>query len=305
MKITLSSAQGHLAHQEIEKLHLHWHIGVRDRMSVSGGGVSWHARAGKWAAQVKVAGRTHYLGLHGLRQDAEAAVSEFRARNPSHRVRKLESVRRNQARCYDEVSWLARRAPIDDIVEWGVAPMVRLVTQGGRVLVCAPEQDISTPGGWRPAHSLRSGDEVMIGTTAARPSQALVPPLLRQGIGVWTTMQRERLIEEVDVCYCCHRRFARDELALDHVIPVALDLTRALDEGNLAPACLPCHRVKTDSEQALARRGGKIAVAGPERVAAVEPQGPARAFGVRLAPGANNLLAGGILVRAATLPPPT
>ncbi|MEU4329681.1 hypothetical protein [Nonomuraea dietziae] len=76
-KITLSSAQGHLAHQEIEKLHLHWHVGVRDRLSVSGGGVSWHARAGKWAAQVKVAGRTHYLGLHGLREDAEAAVSEL------------------------------------------------------------------------------------------------------------------------------------------------------------------------------------------------------------------------------------
>ncbi|MFE3450100.1 HNH endonuclease [Nonomuraea sp. NPDC059194] len=118
-------------------------------------------------------------------------------------------------------------------------------------------------------------------------------------------MQRIRLIRDVDTCYSCREQFPRDELVLDHVIPVALDLTRALDERNLAPACLACHRAKTDSEQVLARRGGKVAVARPERVASVEREPSARVYGVRLAPGAGNHLAGGILVRAATPLPPT
>ncbi|MFE3450101.1 hypothetical protein ACFXJ8_14315 [Nonomuraea sp. NPDC059194] len=58
--------------------------------------MTWHAKAGKWAAQVKVAGKVHYLGLHPAREEAEIAVSEFRARNPSHRAKAV--IRQTQSR---------------------------------------------------------------------------------------------------------------------------------------------------------------------------------------------------------------
>lgn len=87
-------------------------------------------------------------------------------------------------------------------------------------------------------------------------------------------MQRASRIKPVDRCYVCGGRFPRDELVLDHVVPVALDLTRALDVENLAPACERCHRQKTNAEQRLAQRENKTAgakfapvVSRPRRVA--------------------------------------
>ncbi|MGW0577879.1 HNH endonuclease, partial [Streptomyces sp. NPDC002920] len=69
-------------------------------------------------------------------------------------------------------------------------------------------------------------------------------------------MQRQRLIKDVDACHLCGQEFPRDQLALDHVVPVAGDLTRALDEKNLAPACEPCHTAKSGGEQAQTQRDG-------------------------------------------------
>lgn len=47
-------------------------------------GVSWHRRAGKWRADVKVAGRQHYLGLFETEDAAAAAATEARARLMTH-----------------------------------------------------------------------------------------------------------------------------------------------------------------------------------------------------------------------------
>nr|WP_225448718.1 FAD-dependent thymidylate synthase [Streptacidiphilus sp. P02-A3a] len=263
---------------------------------MSKGGVSWKEKAQKWSAQAKVQGGYHYLGLHSSREAAERAVAEFRESHPSKRQRKLDSVRRSHVRCYDERTRLAGRAQIVDVMESGVKQLLRLTTATGKVLRCSADHAIWTPDGWRKAGELAVGDSVMIGGTAPRPSEALVPPSLRRGIGVWTSMQRNRLIDDIDVCYLCSRTFPRGALELDHVVPVAMDLPRALDEGNLAPVCEPCHTEKSASEQALARRGGKVAVAKADLVVSVQPDGEEMTYDLAVEGPWHNFLANGVVV---------
>jgi thymidylate synthase (FAD) len=109
-------------------------------------------------------------------------------------------------------------------------------------------------------------------------------------------MQRDRLIKEKDVCHLCEQTFPRELLALDHKVPVAADLNLALDESNLAPACEPCHARKSAQEQALARRGGKIAVAKPDVIVSVAEDGEEMTYDLSVEGPWHNFLANGIVV---------
>jgi thymidylate synthase (FAD) len=295
-EITLESEAGNLRRRTIKELYQHWHSGVEDRLPASAGGVTWHAKAGKWMGQVRRHDKDHYLGLYESREAAESAVAEFREQHPSTRLRKLESVRRNRVRCYDEETLLAQRASVVDVIESGVKPLIKLTTAKGRVLRCSADHAILTPEGWAKAGELAVGDAVMGAGTAPRSSEALVPPSLRRGIGVWTSMQRDRLIEETDTCHICSGTFPRESLALDHRVPVAADLNRALDEDNLAPACEDCHAKKSAEEQALARRGGKIAVALPETIISIAEDGEEMTYDLSVEGPWHNFLANGIVV---------
>lgn len=295
-EITLESEAGNLRRRTIAELYKLWHLGVEDRLPASAGGVTWHARAGKWMAQVRRGDENHYLGLYEEREAAESAVVEFRALHPSTRIRKLESVRRNHVRCYDEDTLVASRARIVDVIQSGVKPLIKITTESGKVLRSTVDHAVLTPEGWRKAGELTVEDAVMAAATAARPSEALVPPSLRRGIGVWTSMQRERLIKDVDVCHLCGGGFPRSELALDHVVPVAGDMSRALDESNLAPACESCHAEKSAQEQALARRGGKIAVARPDAIVSIVEDGEEMTYDLSVEGPWHNFLANGIVV---------
>jgi thymidylate synthase (FAD) len=295
-EITFESKGGHLRRRSIKEFYELWHNGVEDGLPVAGGGVTWKKKAEKWQAQVKVNGESHYLGLHGSRDEAERVVAEFRAANPSKRLRKLDSVKHNHVRCYDERTLLAGRAQVIDVLQSGVKELLRLSTASGKTLRCSKDHAILTPDGWRKAGELAVGDSVMVGGTASRPSEALVPPSLRRGIGVWTSMQRNRLIDEIDVCYLCSRTFVRAALELDHVIPVAMDLGKALDERNLAPACEPCHAEKSANEQSLAKRSGKVAVAKPDLVIAVQEDGEEMTYDLSVEGPWHNFLAGGVVV---------
>lgn len=295
-EITLESEAGDLRRRTIAELYKLWHLGVEDRLPHSAGGVTWHSRAGKWMAQVRRGEKNHYLGLYENREAAESAVAEFRELHPSTRIRKLESVRRNHVRCYDEETLLAQRARIVDVIESGVKSLVKITTESGKTLRCTVDHAVFTPEGWCKAGELGVGDAVMAAGTVPRPSEALVPPSLRRGIGVWTSMRRERLIKETDTCHLCGQDFPRAELALDHVVPVAGDLTQALDEKNLAPACEPCHAVKSAGEQALAQRGGKIAKAVPDRIVAIEQDGEEMTYDLSVEGPWHNFLANGIVV---------
>ncbi len=295
-EITLESEAGNLRRRPIKELYQHWHHGVRDRMPVLAGDATWHAEAGRWMAQVRHEGGNHYLGLYDSREAADSAVAEFREDHPGTRLTRLDSVRRNHVRCYDEETLRAQRARIVDVMESGVKQLIRITTASGRVLRCSVDHAILTPDGWRKAGELAANDAVMVAGTAVRPSVGLVPPSLRRGIGVWTSMQRDRLIGETDACHLCGRTFPRADLALDHVTPVAVDLTRALDEENLAPACQECHATKSAREQALAQGGGKIAVAVPDRVVAVADDGEEMTYDLSVAGPWHNFLANGIVV---------
>jgi thymidylate synthase (FAD) len=295
-RITLESEAGNLRHRSIKELHRLWHVGAEDRLPASAGGVTWHSQAGKWRAQVVRGGTAHHLGLFAEREAAESAVIEFREAHPGARLRTLESVRRNHVRCYDEETLTASRARIVDVMESGVKALLRITTESGRELRCSADHAILTPEGWAKAGELRAGDAVLGAGTAPRPSRAPVPPSLRRGIGVWTSMQRDRLIAETDRCHLCGGEFPRASLALDHRVPVAADLTRALDESNLAPACADCHATRSAAEQALARRGGEIATALPDRVTSVIPDGEEMTYDLSVEGPWHNFLANGIVV---------
>lgn len=295
-EITLESESGNLRRRTIAELYKLWHTGVEDRLPHSAGGVTWHSRAGKWMAQVRRGESNHYLGLYENREAAESAVAEFRELHPSTRLRRLESVRRNHVRCYDEETMLAQRARIVDVIQSGTKSLIRITTAAGKTLRCTVDHAVFTPEGWRKAGELAVGDAVMVAGTGPRPSEALVPPSLRRGIGVWTAMRRQELIKEVDTCHLCGHDFPRDELALDHVVPVARDLAQALDAKNLAPACEPCHAVKSAGEQALARRGGKIAKAVPDRIVGIEDAGEEMTYDLSVEGPWHNFLANGIVV---------
>lgn len=295
-EITLESEAGHLRRRTIAELYRLWHVGVEDRLPHSAGGVTWHSRAGKWMAQVKRGDSNHYLGLYENREAAESAVAEFRELHPSTRIRKLESVRRNHVRCFDEETLLAQRARIVDVIESGVKALVKITTASGKTLRCTVDHALFTPDGWCKAGELSVGDAVLVSGTAPRPSQGLVPPSLHRGIGVWTSMQRERLIKDFDTCHLCGQGFPREQLALDHVVPVAGDLLQALDEKNLAPACEPCHAVKSAGEQALARRGGKVTKAVPDQVVSIETDGEEMTYDLSVEGPWHNFLANGFVV---------
>ncbi|HXR69458.1 MAG TPA: FAD-dependent thymidylate synthase [Actinocrinis sp.] len=293
--IALENNSG-LRYTTIADLYRRWHVGVDDQMSESRGGVTWNERAARWQAQAGYQGKNHHLGLFENRVEAETAVATFRSENPPTRRRLLASAKRNQVRCFNEETLRPQRARILDVIESGAKPLLRLETETGLVLRCSKDHSIFTPDGWRKAGELAAGDCVFGAGFAGVPSQATVPPSLRSGIGVWTSMQRNRLIGPVDRCYRCGDLFDRDELVLDHVVPVAEDLKRALDLDNLAPCCADCHRQKTNLEQALANRGGKTAAAVPHRLVLVEDDGVEMTYDLSVEGPWHNFLANGIVV---------
>ncbi len=285
-----------LRYTTIADLYRRWHFGVEDRMSESRGDATWNKRADKRQAQAGYQGKNHYLGLREDRSPAESAVATFRAENPTTRRRFPASVRRNQVRCFNEETLRPQRAQILDVIESGVKPLIRLETESGLTLRCSTDHAIFTPDGWRKAGELSAGDHVFGAGFAGVPGEATVPPSLRRGIGVWTSTQRNKIIGPVDHCYRCGQLFDRDDLVLDHVVPVAEDLQRALDVRNLAPCCTVCHRQKTNLEQALAKRGGKTAAAVPHRLVLVEDDGVEMTYDLSVEGPWHNFLANGIVV---------
>jgi len=170
------------------------------------------------------------------------------------RVRHLPAVRAQHARVLNEKTELFERFPLVDVVRSGVSELLTLRAESGQDLRCTRDHPVLTNEGWIKAGDLDPGHLLVVtGKRSARAGRQ-IPPALRTGIGVWTSMQRTSLIKPVDSCYLCGVIKPRGELVLDHVIPVVADLSRALDTGNLSPACEPCHRTKTDSEQTLAQR---------------------------------------------------
>jgi len=72
------------------------------------------------------------------------------------------------------------------------------------------------------------------GARRARQHHARVEPVSRRAV----------ILRDESTCYLCHRRLGRDEVVLDHVIPVVRKGPHS--EGNLRVACIPCNLRKGD-----------------------------------------------------------
>ena len=212
------------------------------------------------------------------------------------RKRVLQSCRHLSTRVLNEATHLFELGRMRDVFKSGTKEIIEIRTAERR-LRCSADHRILTVEGWVRAGDLARGD--CIAACGVRTTQAgrQVPPSLRRGIGVWTSMQRLTKIKPVDRCHLCGRQFERHDLVVDHVVPVAVDLKRALDVENLAPACEKCHRTKTNEEQRLARREYKTAGSKFERLAAT----PARVseeetYDIEMEGPHHNFVADGVVV---------
>lgn len=213
------------------------------------------------------------------------------------RTRLLPACRRITVRTLDESTGQFTLSRVVDIVRNGVKPVLRLRTAHGETLVASADHQIWSPTGWVKLGELVPGDLVARnGKVSRRRPGTQVPPALRRGIGVWTSMQRDVLIRPVDSCRHCLTTHRREDLVLDHRVPVVSDLSRALDVTNLEPVCQPCHRVKSNTEQILAQRDITAGVVWAP-VTSVEPAGEEMTYDLELeGPVNRGFVANGIVV---------
>ncbi|WP_211258791.1 HNH endonuclease [Spirillospora albida] len=104
------------------------------------------------------------------------------------------------------------------------------------------------------------------------------------------------MIAEIDRCYLCGESYERANLVLDHEVPVVLDLLKALDVRNLRPACAPCHRTKSNSEQSLAKRNGSTSIGKSDVITEIAPGGVGTTYELVTALPMDNYLANRIFV---------
>jgi thymidylate synthase (FAD) len=176
-------------------------------------------------------------------------------RDSRGRIRKLPSIYRQKVRVLNESNMLFELGGISDVIQSGEKEVFTLRTETGQQLECTADHAIFTNEGWVKAGQLES--DHLLTVVGKRPRQAgrQMSRKLREGINEWTMAQKNTVVKPYDRCYLCGDRAERELLGVDHVVPVASDLTLALDVKNLAPVCRPCHKVKSASEQKLAIRG--------------------------------------------------
>lgn len=197
--------------RKISTLYENWHLGVLDKA---------HTR-------------------HGRRGVESESITERR--------RLLPSCKNQSIRVLNEETNLFELGNIADVIYSGKKELLKLETSDN-ILFCTPEHAIFTDKGWIKAGDLLRLD--MVATSGIRGiGEPVVPRRLRQGIGIWTQRQRNTLIKPIDFCYKCQHEFERKNLELDHVVPVYVDMKKALDITNLSPICFECHLEKTKLEQ--------------------------------------------------------
>lgn len=189
---------------------------------------------------------------------AGTPVTRPARRKNAWRTRILPNCQDRTLRVLDETTLEFTTAPMASVWESGVKKLFRVVASSGRSVRASAEHPFFTRRGWVKLKDLLVDDEIArMGKVPVNDRP--IPPALREGIGVWTTMMRVRLIKSVDACYLCGTEYKAALLSLDHVIPVSADLSLALEPSNLRPACTRCHRNKTNAEQpdreGMTRRG--------------------------------------------------
>jgi flavin-dependent thymidylate synthase len=176
-------------------------------------------------------------------------------------------------RVLNENTGLYETGFIKDVWKAGEKEVFSIRTNDGKEIRASADHLFLTKNGWMKMNELHPGIKLITSQNVSiTPAGAQVPPSLRRGIGVWTSMQRTALIGEGSECAKCKDWFEASDLVLDHIIPVVVDLQKALDIKNLQILCKECHRSKTNVEQILAHRNQRLGkklvsiVAGPVSV---------------------------------------
>jgi len=183
---------------------------------------------------------------NGYSQAGKPMTRGARRKN-AWRTRVLPNCQHRTLRVLDEATGVFHTALMKDVWESGVKPVFK-VTAGQYQVTASAEHPFFTARGWIKTKELVAGDRIARMGKVATDGPPL-PPALRKGIGVWTSMMRTRLLGDSSKCYKCGEIFPKKDIELDHVIPVTDDLKLALDEKNLAPICVDCHLVKSAGEQ--------------------------------------------------------
>lgn len=235
---------------------------------------------------------------NGSTKSIEKVYSDWKegVKDSLGRTRMLPSTRNLTTRTLNTDTGLFEYAQMVDVYKSGVKPIIRVELASGNILRCTEDHRVWTTGGWVRAGDL-TGDHLVARMGKVVTGDPIgIPKRLREGIQVWTTEQKRNLIGGVGTCHVCHRQAFGVNLHLDHVIPVCEDLTKALDVNNLKPICEPCHRDKTNAEQALARRRTQQLGARYERVLSVMPDGEEMTYDIEMPAPWHNFVADGVVV---------
>ena len=213
----------------------------------------------------------------------------------SSRVRVLPSCQTRLLRVLDEGSGEFTTALMADVVQSGVKEVWAFRTARGRSVTASADHLFFTREGWKRMSELRRSDQLAANGKVAAMERP-VPPSLRRGIGVWTSMLRSRIIGGRDTCYRCGQEFPFSRLELDHVVPVVEDLRLALDEANLKPVCERCHLRKTATEQPPRHGFLKLGVCWDELVVAPARVADEMTYDIVVDGPHHNFVANGLVV---------
>lgn len=212
------------------------------------------------------------------------------------RVRKLESPKHLMTRTLNLDTGLMEYARMVDVYQSGIKPIIGIELASGHFLRCTEDHRVLTSEGWVRAGDLDAHSLVARMGKVVTGDPIGIPHRLREGIQFWTSEQKKVLIKAVDYCVECENRFPYEDLHMDHNIPVAEDLTKALDTNNLVARCRDCHRSKTNFEQKLSRRRRQVIGARYERVINIYPDGEEMTYDISMPPPWHNFVADGVIV---------
>lgn len=156
---------------------------------------------------------------------------------------------------------------VADIVKNGVRETYQVVTESGRRIRATLDHKFLTPEGWKTLGEIGEGGYLLRESKVAANPERWVPPRLREGISLWATAMRKELVSyRGENCYICGEFQPFEDLELDHEVPVVENLSLALDEKNLRPACSSCHRAKTGRENSIRPRMGSKFGTRPDKI---------------------------------------
>lgn len=213
--------------------------------------------------------------------------------------RHLPSVRNATVRSINEKTLRKELSSVNDVVKSGEKEVFEVHSTSGQSVTASADHLFYTPKGWRRLKEMQVGDEVYFqgrGFPGVTPETRAVPNGLRVAICAWSRSKLAYL-QERDGMACAKCSTIPDTYTVDHVVPVAADIEKALLVSNLQLLCLDCDREKTSREQALrdSSRMSPVAVRA-EAITSIESRGVQMTYDLCLDAPHHNFFANGYVV---------